>query len=233
MNGQSLAQHYLDDALRTFRDYKTLAERAFAQISDEDFFKTIDEESNSIAVNIKHMAGNMLSRWTDFLTTDGEKPERDRDIEFVMLPGTTRDDMIAYWEKGWQCAFDAVEPLGPDDLMRIVTIRGQDHTVIQAINRQLAHYAYHTGQIVFLAKHFKSSDWQSLSVPRNRSAEFNAHLEEKAKESSTTSSEPTDEVMNFARGNEKPRRRKTQPLIAPEEPNVYSSENPIDPSELL
>ena len=191
MNDQSLAQHYLDDALRTFRDYKTLAERAFAQISDEDFFKTIDEESNSIAVNIKHMAGNMLSRWTDFLTTDGEKPERDRDIEFVMLPGTTRDDMIAYWEKGWQCAFDAVEPLGPDDLMRIVTIRGQDHTVIQAINRQLAHYAYHTGQIVFLAKHFKSSDWQSLSVPRNRSAEFNAHLEEKAKESSTTSSEPT------------------------------------------
>jgi len=191
MNHQSLAQHYLDDALRTFRDYKTLAERAFAQISDEDFFKTIDEESNSIAVNIKHMAGNMLSRWTDFLTTDGEKPERDRDIEFVMLPGTTRDDMIAYWEKGWQCVFDAVEPLGPDDLMRTVTIRGQDHTVIQAINRQLAHYAYHTGQIVFLAKHFKSSDWQSLSVPRNRSAEFNAHLEEKAKESSTTSSEPT------------------------------------------
>jgi len=191
MNVQSPTQHYLADAIKTFRDYKTLAERAFAQISDEDFFKTIDEESNSIAVNIKHMAGNMLSRWTDFLTTDGEKPERDRDIEFVMLPGTTRDDMIAYWEKGWQCAFDAVEPLGPDDLIRIVTIRGQDHTVIQAINRQLAHYAYHTGQIVFLAKHFKSSDWQSLSVPRNRSAEFNAHLEEKAKESSTTSSEPT------------------------------------------
>jgi len=170
MNEQSIAQHYLTDALQTFRDYKTLAERAFAQISDEDFFKTIDEESNSIAVNIKHMAGNMLSRWTDFLTTDGEKPERDRDIEFVMLSGTTRDDMIAYWEKGWQCVFDAVEALGPDDLMRIVTIRGQDHTVVQALNRQLAHYAYHTGQIVFLAKHFKSSDWQSLSVPRNRSA---------------------------------------------------------------
>ncbi len=191
MNDQSLAQHYLADAIKTFRDYKKLAERAFAQTSDEDFFKTIDEESNSIAVNIKHMAGNMLSRWTDFLTTDGEKPERDRDIEFVMLPGTTRDDMITYWEKGWQCVFDAVEPLGRDDLMRTVTIRGQDHTVIQALNRQLAHYAYHTGQIVFLAKHFKSSDWQSLSVPRNRSAEFNAHLEEKAKESSTTSSEPT------------------------------------------
>ena len=174
---QSLAQHYLADAIKTFRDYKKLAERAFAQTSDEDFFKTIDEESNSIAVNIKHMAGNMLSRWTDFLTTDGEKPERDRDIEFVMLPGTTRDDMITYWEKGWQCVFDAVEPLGRDDLMRTVTIRGQDHTVIQALNRQLAHYAYHTGQIVFLAKHFKSSDWQSLSVPRNRSAEFNARIQ--------------------------------------------------------
>jgi len=191
MNDQSPAQHYLADAIKTFRDNKTLAERAFAQISDEDFFKTIDEESNSIAVNVKHMAGNMLSRWTDFLTTDGEKPERDRDIEFVMLSGTTRDEMLAYWEKGWQCVFEAVEVLGPDDLMRTVRIRGQDHTVIQALNRQLAHYAYHTGQIVFLAKHFKSSDWQSLSVPRNRSAEFSARLETKTKELSTTSSEPT------------------------------------------
>jgi len=176
MKDQSSAQHYLADALQTFRDYKTLAERAFAQISDEDFFKTIDDESNSIAINIKHMAGNMLSRWTDFLTTDGEKPERNRDIEFVNLPGTTRDEMIEYWEKGWKCVFDAVEPLQPDDLMRTVRIRQQDHTVIQAINRQIAHYAYHTGQIVFLAKHFKSSEWQSLSVPRNRSAEFNAEL---------------------------------------------------------
>jgi hypothetical protein len=204
MSDQQVAQHYLADAIMTFRDYKKLAERAFAQISDEDFFKTIDDESNSIAVNIKHMAGNMLSRWTDFLTTDGEKPERDRDIEFVMLPGTTRDDTLAYWEKGWQCVFDAVEPLQPDDLMRTVTIRGQDHTVMQAINRQLSHYAYHTGQIVFLAKHFKSGDWQSLTVPRNRSAEFNARIEEKTKESSTTQTNRLDEVMNFARGNEKP-----------------------------
>jgi hypothetical protein len=171
------AQHYLADAIKTFRDYKKLAERAFAQISDEEFFRTLDDESNSIAVNMKHMAGNMISRWTDFLTTDGEKPERNRDIEFVMLPGTTRDDMIAYWERGWKCVFDAVEPLQPDDLMRTVTIRGQDHTAIQAINRQLAHYAYHTGQIVFLAKHFKSSEWQSLSVPRNKSAEINARIQ--------------------------------------------------------
>ena len=176
MTTQSPGQHYLDDALKTFRNYKKLAERALAQISDEDFFLTTDEESNSIAVNMKHMAGNMISRWTDFLTTDGEKPERNRDIEFVMLPGTTKDELLAYWEKGWQCTFDAIEPLTPDELMRTVTIRGQDHTVVQAINRQLAHYAYHVGQIVYLAKHFKSSEWQSLSVPKNKSAEFNARV---------------------------------------------------------
>jgi hypothetical protein len=196
---ESPAQHYLADAIRTFRDYKKLAERAFGQINDADFFKTIDKESNSIAVNIKHMAGNMLSRWADFLTTDGEKPERDRDIEFEMLPGTTKADMLASWEQGWQCVFDAVEPLQPDDLMRTIRIRGQDHTVIQAINRQLAHYAYHTGQIVFLAKHFKSSEWQSLSVPQNKSAEFNAYLEKKLNESPATPRESRlDEVMDFA-----------------------------------
>ncbi len=177
MNDQSIGQHYLDDALRRFRDYKKLAERAFAQISDEEFFRTLDEESNSIAINMKHMAGNMISRWTDFLTTDGEKPERNRDIEFVMLPDMTKDDMLADWERGWQCVFEAVEPLKPEDLMRTIRVRGQDHTVVQAINRQLAHYAYHVGQIVFLAKHFKSNEWQSLSVPKNRSAEFNGQFQ--------------------------------------------------------
>ena len=176
MNDQSLGQHYLDDARWTFSYYKKLAEGAMAQISDEDFFRTLDSESNSIAVNMKHMAGNMISRWTDFLTTDGEKPERNRDIEFVILPGTTRNEMVAYWETGWKRAFDAVEPLQPDDLMRTVRIRGQDHTVVQAINRQLTHYAYHVGQIVYLAKHFRSSEWQSLSVPKNKSAEFNARM---------------------------------------------------------
>src|SRR2546423_11800471 len=176
MTTQSLGEHYLEDALYTFRYYKKLAERAWAQINDVDFFRKLDDESNSIAVNIKHMAGNMLSRWTDFLRTDGEKPERDRDMEFVMLPETTRDEMIAYWETGWKCVFDAVEPLRPDDLMRTVRIRGQDHTVVQAINRQLAHYAYHAGQIVYLAKHFRSSEWQTLSVPKNKSAEFNARM---------------------------------------------------------
>ena len=169
MVNPSLGQHYLDDALHTFREYKQLAERAFAQLSDEDFFRTIDDESNSIAVIIKHMAGNMLSRWTDFLTSDGEKPDRNRDMEFVMLPETTKDDMIAYWEKGWKCTFDAIDPLTPDDLMRTVKIRGEDHTVVQAINRQIAHYANHIGQIIYLAKHFKSSEWQSLSVPKNKS----------------------------------------------------------------
>ena len=177
MNDQSIGQHYLDDALRRFRDYKKLAERAFAQISDEEFFRTLDEASNSIAINMKHMAGNMISRWTDFLTTDGEKPERNRDLEFVMLPETSKEDMLAYWERGWQCVFDAIGPLKPDDLMRTIRVRGQDHTVVQAINRQLAHYAYHVGQIVFLAKHFKSSEWQSLSVPKNRSAEFNGQFQ--------------------------------------------------------
>ncbi len=130
MTDQSPAQHYLADAMKTFRDYKSLAERAFAQINDQDFFKKLDKESNSIAVNIKHLAGNMISRWTDFLTTDGEKPERNRDMEFEMLPGTTRADLLAYWEKGWKCVFAAVEPLQPDDLLRTIRIRGQDHTCL-------------------------------------------------------------------------------------------------------
>jgi hypothetical protein len=200
VSDQSLAQHYLTDALQTFRDQKRLAERAFTQISDKDFFATLDPESNSIAVNMKHMAGNMLSRWTDFLTTDGEKPNRERDMEFVILPDTGRADLLAFWEKGWHSVFAALEPLGPDDLMHTVLIRGQEHTVLQAINRQIAHYSYHVGQIVYLAKHFKSSEWQTLSVPRNKSAEFNAFLEHKMKESSGASRESRlDEVIDFAR----------------------------------
>ena len=182
MNDQSMGANFLQDALRTFRYYKQLAERACAQIEDADFFRALDEESNSIAVNMKHMAGNMLSRWTGFLNSDGEKPDRNRDLEFVMLPNTSRAEMIAYWEKGWQSLFAAVEPLNGDDLMRIVKIRGEDHTVVQAINRQIAHYAYHVGQIVYLAKHFKGSEWQTLSVPKNKSAEFNKYLEEKIKD---------------------------------------------------
>jgi len=199
MNDQALGAHYLEDALRTFRDYKKLAEHAFEQIKDEDFFRTIDAESNSIAINMKHLAGNMISRWTDFLTTDGEKPERDRDQEFVMAPDTTKAAILAYWEEGWRCLFDALEPLTPDDLMRAIRIRGQDHTVVQAINRQLAHYAYHVGQIVYLAKHFKASDWQSLSVPKNKSAEFNRFFKEKVKNSAASSEGRFDAVMEFAK----------------------------------
>ena len=176
MTNQSLGQHYLEDALKTFREYKQTAERAFAQTSDEDFFRTIDDEANSIAIIVKHMAGNMISRWTDFLTTDGEKANRNRDMEFVMLPETTKAEMIAFWEKGWARVFAAIEPLKPEDLTRVVQIREQDHTVMQAINRQLSHYANHLGQIILLAKHFKAGDWQSLSVPKNKSAEFTAQL---------------------------------------------------------
>jgi hypothetical protein len=206
MNDQKIGAHYLEDVLRTFRDYKKLAEQAFAQIDDDDFFRTIDAESNSIAVNMKHMAGNMISRWTDLLTTDGEKAERNRDLEFVMLPETTRADMIAYWEQGWKCVFDAVGPLTAADLMRTIRIRGQDHTVVQAINRQIAHYAYHVGQIVYLAKHFKSNEWKTLSVPKNKSAEFNKYLEEKIKNSTASSEGRFDAVMDFANKCQKPDR---------------------------
>jgi hypothetical protein len=170
----SLGNHYLQDSIASLRAYKKQADKALAQLKDEEFFVTLDEEGNSIAVIMKHMAGNMLSRWTDFLTTDGEKPNRNRDMEFVTESDATKDQVVDYWERGWQCVFNALEPLHDTDLERKVMIRGEEHTVIQAINRQLMHYANHIGQIIFLAKHFRSSEWQSLSIPRNRSAEFAA-----------------------------------------------------------
>lgn len=197
---QSVAQHYLSDAISSFRAYKKLAEKALAQIKDEEYFVTLDEDSNSIGIIMKHLAGNMLSRWTDFLTTDGEKPNRQRDLEFVIEQRTTKDDLLSYWEKGWACLFSALEPLTPEQLNRKVLIRGQEHTVVQAINRQLTHYAYHIGQIVFLAKHFRSNEWKSLSIPRNRSAEFNAYLATKTAASSTE--ERLDAVSDFMRGSE-------------------------------
>lgn len=172
MSSATIVQNYFEDALSSFRAYKKLAEKAIAQLKDDELFVTLDEESNSVALIMKHMAGNMFSRWTDFLTTDGEKPNRNRDMEFVLEPQNTKDDLIDYWERGWKCVFDALEPLRPEDFEKTVTIRGEKHTIVQAINRQLMHYAYHVGQIVFLAKHFRSSAWQSLSIPRNRSAEF-------------------------------------------------------------
>jgi hypothetical protein len=178
MSSETIVQNYFEDSLSSLRAYKKLADKAIAQLKDEEFFVTLDEESNSVAVIMKHMAGNMFSRWTDFLTSDGEKPNRNRDMEFVIEPQTSKGDVLDYWERGWACVFGALEPLGPDDFEKKVKIRGEEHTIVQAINRQLMHYSYHVGQIVFLAKHFRSADWKSLSIPRNRSAEFNAYLTE-------------------------------------------------------
>ncbi len=168
------AAAYYDEARRSFRGHKRLAEGAFAQLSDDEFFRLIDPEANSVALIVKHMAGNMRSRFTDFLTTDGEKPDRNRDTEFEMTSGTTRTEVMQWWERGWQIVFGTLESLRPEDISRTVTIRGEPHTVLQAINRQVAHYAYHVGQIVFLAKHLKSSGWKSLSIPRGQSQQFNA-----------------------------------------------------------
>jgi hypothetical protein len=166
---------YLQDSLTLFRYYKALGEGAFGQVTDEQLHVTLDPEMNSIAVIVKHLAGNMRSRWTDFLTSDGEKPDRHRDTEFE-TPPATREELLSMWNGGWHCVLAALEPLGDGDLARSITIRGEAHSVMQAINRQLAHYAYHVGQIVLLAKHFAHADWRSLSIPRRRSAEFNARV---------------------------------------------------------
>jgi hypothetical protein len=164
-------QHFLENTIGVFINYRKLAEKSFDQLSsDAEFHYKPDAEANSVAVIIKHMAGNMISRWTDFLTTDGEKPDRNRDGEF--LDGAeTREELIAYWERGWKVFTDTLESLKPEDLLRTVTIRGEGLTVMQALNRQTAHYAYHVGQIVFMAKHIRSSGWVSLSIPKNKSAE--------------------------------------------------------------
>jgi hypothetical protein len=166
---------YLDDSLSVFRYYKRLAEAAMVQVTDEQLFAVLDPEMNSIALTVKHMAGNMRSRWTDFLTSDGEKPDRNRDSEF-MEPPSNREELMKLWESGWNCVFSALEPLSSEDMTRTVIIRGEAHSVMQAINRQIAHYAYHCGQIVFLAKHFQSAQWKSPTVPRGQSAKFNQQM---------------------------------------------------------
>jgi len=143
-----------------------------AQLRDEDFFVTLDPESNSVAILVKHLAGNMRSRFTDFLTTDGEKPDRFRDQEFELNSATTRADVMRWWEEGWSRVFAAIDTLKPEDVTRTVTIRGEPHSVLQAINRQIAHYAQHIGQMVFLAKHLRSGDWKTLSIPRGRSEDY-------------------------------------------------------------
>ena len=166
---------YLEDCLALFRQYKGLAERAMEQITDEQLFATLDPESNSIAIIVKHLAGNMRSRWTGFLTTDGEKPDRRRDVEFIDPPPTRRD-LLEAWEDGWKLLFETLESLSDDDLKRTITIRGEAHSVMQAVNRQVAHYGLHVGQIVLLAKHFAGNGWKAVSVPRDQSAEFNRQV---------------------------------------------------------
>ncbi|HEX4310843.1 MAG TPA: DUF1572 domain-containing protein [Acidobacteriaceae bacterium] len=166
---------YLEDSVAVLGYYKKLAERAMEQVTDEQLFIALDGEANSIAIIVKHMTGNMRSRWTDFLTTDGEKPNRNRDSEFEEPPAT-RAALLATWEAGWGCVFSALEPLTEADLGRTVTIRGEPHSVMQAINRQIAHYPHHVGQIVLLAKHFAGDRWNSLSVPRKGSADFNRRV---------------------------------------------------------
>lgn len=181
MSSEAIVQNYFEDAVASLKNYKKLADKAIAQLKDDEFFVTLDDEANSVAVIMKHMAGNMFSRWTDFLTSDGEKPDRNRDMEFVIGPETTKDDVLDYWERGWACVFAAIEPLKLEDFEKTVSIRGESHTIVMAINRQLMHYSYHIGQIVFLAKHFRSTQWNSLSIPRNKSAEFNLKMQSQAK----------------------------------------------------
>ena len=162
---------YLEDALATFRMYKKMAESAIAQVTDEQLVIPLDDDENSIALIMKHLAGNFRSRWTDFLTTDGEKPQRNRDSEFVEPPAT-RAEIMKIWEAGWDCVFHALEPLTEADLSRTVQIRAENHSVLQAINRNLTHCSYHCGQIVMLAKHYAHDKWKPLTIPKNKSAEY-------------------------------------------------------------
>lgn len=184
---KEVIENYHADAIKSFRNYKKLAERAIEQVTDEQFFALIDPEANSIAVVIKHIAGNLHSRWRDFLTSDGEKEDRDRDTEFELVEDS-RAKLLEFWETGWQTLFDNIEPLTVEEFSRTITIRGEPHTVVEAINRQLTHYSYHVGQIVFLSKHFRSADWKTLSVPKNKSAAFNRFLAEKGATGDATAS---------------------------------------------
>jgi hypothetical protein len=167
---------YVEDSTAIFRYYKKLVERALAQVNDEQLFTVLDGEMNSIAVIVKHMCGNMRSRWTDFLTSDGEKPGRDRDEEFSNPPAT-REALLEIWEDGWQRLLGTLESLSDADLGRTITIRGEVHSVMQAINRQVAHYSYHCGQIIFLAKHLCADRWQTLSIPRGKSTQFTQRVQ--------------------------------------------------------
>ena len=164
---------YLESVKKQFLYYKTLGEKAMEQLEPEQLFVSVNEDTNSIAVIVKHLAGNMLSRWTDFLTTDGEKETRNRDGEFEN-DLQTKEQLLKVWNTGWECFLGALDSLQPEQLSEIIYIRNEGHTVIEAINRQLAHYPYHIGQIVFYAKQLKKDDWNSLSIPKNKSNSYNA-----------------------------------------------------------
>jgi hypothetical protein len=181
MEQNSFAPIYYEEVRRSFRGYKRLADGGLAQLCDEDFFRAPDPESNSAALVVKHVAGNLRSRWKDFLTTDGEKPDRNRDQEFVLAPEDTRAELMRRWEEGFQIVFDAIDSLTPEDFNRTVTIRGGPHTILQAMNRSLMHTAYHVGQILYVGKHLRGGEWQSQSIPKGKSAEFNAMKPEERK----------------------------------------------------
>ena len=163
-----IEQDYLDESLVQLRKLKAQAEKAIAQVDDRQFSALLDADANSIALIMKHVAGNMRSRWTNFLETDGEKADRNRDSEFEAASDDTREAIAACWEDGWSRTLAAISALAPGDLDRTVTIRGEPHTVLQAINRQLAHYSAHVGQIVLLAKHFAGAEWKTLSIPKKK-----------------------------------------------------------------
>jgi uncharacterized damage-inducible protein DinB len=180
-NDKSLGAACLDETFRAFRGYKRLADTSLAQVDDESFFYRLDPDSNSIALVVKHIAGNLRSRWTDFLTTDGEKPDRDRDQEFILTPADTRADLMRRWDASFETVFATLRSLQPEDVTRAVYIRSEPHTVLQAMLRSVTHVAHHIGQIVFLAKHLRGAEWNTLSIPKGKSAEFNTKKPEERK----------------------------------------------------
>ena len=166
-------ENYIDLLLREFKRLKSLADGAISQCSDEQFFAVPGPTDNSVAVIVKHVAGNLLSRWTDLFTSDGEKPGRNRDLEFEILPGDSRAELLDLWERGWSALFAALSPLTDADMTRSIRIRDESLTLLQGANRQLTHYSYHVGQIVYVAKHFCGPAWKTLSIPRGGSGQFN------------------------------------------------------------
>jgi len=173
-DARSFEAAYLDEVRRSFRGYKRLADGGLVQLSDEEFFQAPDSESNCAAQIVKHVAGNLRSRWLDFLTTDGEKPDRNRDMEFVLTAADTREDLMRRWEESFKIVYDNIASLKPEDFVKTVTIRSEPHTILQAITRSVLHTAYHVGQILYVGKHLRGAAWTVLSIPKGKSEEFNA-----------------------------------------------------------